>query len=335
MDPHFPLFSVIVPAYNSAGFISKCIESVLGQSCPEFELILVDDGSSDNTLAICQAYAAKDCRIKVLHKENGGHTSARNEGLKISSGEYIAFLDSDDWLALQTLELCQKEILNSKSDIVVFRMQNSDNPKPFPVLVPDGCYEVRKLEKMPGVSIIMGSDGKFVFPKSLSAKCFKRELLYNIQMSVPKEISIGEDGLSFIGTLLKSRSISVIANDDRACYHCLVRQNSVSRSADVDAFEKMIVLLLRYNDILNSDVDHSKQYDRLVVAELYTAALLVMRSGCNSTIISAGLHDAVQHSVISQAFKNAKFGIRGYRHLVKRFILRHRFWRLAKLIDSI
>ena len=86
MSTQYPLFSVIVPAYNSAAFIHTCIDSVLGQTCPDFELILVDDGSKDDTLALCSAYARRDPRIRVFHKENGGHTSARNAGLEASVG---------------------------------------------------------------------------------------------------------------------------------------------------------------------------------------------------------------------------------------------------------
>ena len=110
-----PLFSIVVPAYNSAPFIKKCIESVLAQTCGDYELILVDDGSTDDTYSVCKNYAQLDSRIKVLHKQNGGHTSARNKGLKESVGKYIFFLDSDDWLEEQTLEICEEKINIHKS----------------------------------------------------------------------------------------------------------------------------------------------------------------------------------------------------------------------------
>lgn len=92
-----PLFSVIIPVYNVEPYLRKCIESVLNQKYENFEVLLIDDGSSDGCPAICDEYAIRDSRIKVLHKENGGLSSARNAGLSLAKGEYILFLDSDDY----------------------------------------------------------------------------------------------------------------------------------------------------------------------------------------------------------------------------------------------
>lgn len=88
--------SVIVPVYNVEEYLPECIDSILGQRFDRFELILVDDGATDGSGAICDSYAAKDSRIRVLHKENGGLSSARNAGIEVASGKYIAFIDSDD-----------------------------------------------------------------------------------------------------------------------------------------------------------------------------------------------------------------------------------------------
>ena len=234
-----PLFSIIVPAYNSSLFIKKCIESVLNQTCNDYELILVDDGSQDETLLVCDSYAKDSSIIKVVHKENGGHTSARNEGIYQSSGRFIIFLDSDDWLSERTLEKCRQNILDYDSDIVVFQMKNSTSIKPFRVLIEDGNYVINKYRSLLLGKILMGIDGDYIFPKSLSGKCFRREIIIQSQLSVPKDILIGEDGAAFVGAALKAKQISVISNDCEACYHCLVRSGSVSRSPDIYAFEKM------------------------------------------------------------------------------------------------
>lgn len=100
------LYSIILPAYNSASFVEKAIQSILNQNYEYFELILIDDGSIDETLEIFEKYALIDKRVQVFHKENGGHTSARNYGLIRSKGDYIIFLDSDDWIDKSTLEIC-------------------------------------------------------------------------------------------------------------------------------------------------------------------------------------------------------------------------------------
>ena len=329
------LFSIIVPAYNSASFIRKCIDSILGQTCSDFELVLVDDGSKDDTLSICNAYAEKDGRVRVIHKENGGHTSARNAGLQIASGRYVLFVDSDDWLAEQTLEACKKEIDLNGADVLIFGIQNSTETKPYSVLISDGHYPVSHLNKTFALNLIIGPDGNFVFPKSLSAKCFKRDIVYSSQMSVPKEILIGEDGAAFVDTMLKAQSVSVIAGDERACYYCLIRSDSVSRTADADAFEKFTVLLIYYHEMLaNQAFDYSEQFYRYVVAQLYNAVLYVIRSGGGKEELNAGLSRALTDSVISQGLKKARFGLKGYRLIIKKFILRHRFWGLAKKLDG-
>lgn len=94
-----PILSIIVPVYNSETFIDRCVDSILNQTFKDFELILVDDGSSDNSLFKCRNLSSHDTRIRVIHKDNGGVSSARNEGLNEARGEWIAFVDSDDWIS--------------------------------------------------------------------------------------------------------------------------------------------------------------------------------------------------------------------------------------------
>ena len=100
-----PEISVIVPVYQAEQYLERCIKSVLVQTYFDFELILINDGSPDNSLQICNEWAEKDNRIHVIHKENGGASSARNAGLKVAKGNWITFLDSDDWLDKSTLKM--------------------------------------------------------------------------------------------------------------------------------------------------------------------------------------------------------------------------------------
>ncbi len=93
-----PTISVIVPVYNAESTLQRCVDSILAQTFEDFELILINDGSKDQSGDICDEYAAKDSRVKVIHKPNGGVSSARNAGLRIAHGEYIAFIDSDDYI---------------------------------------------------------------------------------------------------------------------------------------------------------------------------------------------------------------------------------------------
>ncbi|MBQ3128907.1 MAG: glycosyltransferase [Clostridia bacterium] len=112
--------SVVIPVYNVEKYLCECVDSVLKQTYSSYEIILVDDGSTDSSGSICDSYAINDSRISVIHKENGGLSSARNEGLKKANGKYIYFLDSDDYLKAQTLEKLVETAEKENSDIVFF-----------------------------------------------------------------------------------------------------------------------------------------------------------------------------------------------------------------------
>ena len=118
------MVSIIVPIDNIQEYLPKCIDSILAQTYPDFEMILVDDGSTDTSGEICEEYAAKDKRIKVIHKDNGGLTSARNAGLCNASGTYIMHIDGDDWIEPDMLTLLVNSAESNDADIVIgdFRM---------------------------------------------------------------------------------------------------------------------------------------------------------------------------------------------------------------------
>lgn len=113
------MVSVIVPIYNVEKYLKQCIESILNQTFYDFELILVEDGSPDSCCKICDNYHLLDSRIVVIHKENGGLSDARNAGLEIAKGEYIVFVDSDDWIEPQYLEILYNKISEYNADIVI------------------------------------------------------------------------------------------------------------------------------------------------------------------------------------------------------------------------
>lgn len=122
MNEYNPLISVIIPVYKVEKFLKRCVESVLNQSYTNFEIILVDDGSPDNCGKICDDYAKKDARISVIHKKNGGLSSARNAGLDVAKGEWIFFIDSDDCIKEETFEELIKYSEKGKYDVVVGQM---------------------------------------------------------------------------------------------------------------------------------------------------------------------------------------------------------------------
>ena len=131
------LISVIIPVYKVEAYLTACVESVLAQTYRNFELILVDDGSPDNCPSMCDDFAARDSRIRVIHKENGGLSSARNAGIDAARGDYLAFLDSDDLWTPLFLERLYSAVQETGADLAVclFRRFRSDPPKELPETV--------------------------------------------------------------------------------------------------------------------------------------------------------------------------------------------------------
>jgi glycosyltransferase involved in cell wall biosynthesis len=117
------LISIIIPVYNVEKYLNRCVDSIVNQTYSNIEIILVDDGSKDKSGEICDKYAMKDQRIKVFHKKNGGLSDARNYGLKEATGDYISFVDSDDWLETDIYEKCMNSNKKYDADIINFAMQ--------------------------------------------------------------------------------------------------------------------------------------------------------------------------------------------------------------------
>jgi glycosyltransferase involved in cell wall biosynthesis len=116
-----PKISIIVPLYNTERYLQRCFDSLVNQTLKEIEIILVNDGSTDNSSKICDEYAKRDRRIKVIHKENGGVSSARNTGMELASGEFLAFVDSDDYVTKEYIgRMLEYYKIYPDADIVIF-----------------------------------------------------------------------------------------------------------------------------------------------------------------------------------------------------------------------
>lgn len=146
-----PRFSVVIPVYKVEKYLRQCLDSVLAQSYTDFEIVVVDDGSPDNCPAICDAYAAADSRVTVIHKENGGLSDARNAGLLAATGEYVIFMDSDDYyLSTDLFTEIDAKIAETACDAVFFQYRKyieksktlKESPVPYPETMGMSCNEV-------------------------------------------------------------------------------------------------------------------------------------------------------------------------------------------------
>lgn len=221
------LFSVIVPIYNIEKYIKRCIDSVLSQSFTDFELILVDDGSPDKCGAICDEYAGKDTRIKVIHKENGGLVSARQAGIKVASGDYIFHLDGDDAVLPDALESAQNIIKETNADIVSFSYKCSVNEEIGETvcdLVNEGLYRKEKIEQHIFPKLLSDKNMNHIF-YFLWGKAIKRELATKHQLGVNTAISLGEDLSCIVPCYLEAETVYM---SKKAIYLYTIRNDSIS-----------------------------------------------------------------------------------------------------------
>lgn len=188
--------SIIVPVYKVEHSIHRCIDSILAQSFKDFELILVDDGSPDNSGAICNDYATKDKRVRVIHKKNGGVSSARNAGLDIATGEYITFVDSDDYIAIDYLQQMQSD----GSDLIISGVDTLNHEGNL--LYTHKFHSEYFTSKE---NIILPLLYKQLMLYSPYSKLFRRNLIQELNLRFPIGVTWGEDGM-FVSDYLQAVS---------------------------------------------------------------------------------------------------------------------------------
>lgn len=184
------LVSVVIPVYKAERYISACIDSVIAQICVDWEMILVDDGSPDNSGAICDEYATRDARIKVIHKKNAGVSAARNDGIQLAQGKYLSFIDSDDYV----LPTYLSDMLEYEADVVVTAYRN--------FFEPTGEWRIDRIEKNLFFSSEKGNlsdalprmemDSKWMGP---AAKLYLRSIVMDNHLQFDPSLDYGEDHL--------------------------------------------------------------------------------------------------------------------------------------------
>ncbi len=214
------LISVIVPVYNVEKYLRKCIDSIVNQTYKNLEIILVDDGSTDGSGKICDEYAEKDSRIRVIHKENGGQATARNAALDIVTGSFIAFADSDDWLSDVFIEKMYSEILRANADIsVCARMNIFADGRDVPAFNGMSSAVMNNVQALKNMLIYNNMDA------APWDKLYKSTLLKTLRFPTGY---ICEDIPFVFGAVMNAEKVVYI---NKPLYYYLQRQGSTSRSA--------------------------------------------------------------------------------------------------------
>ena len=236
-----PLVSVIIPVYNAEKYISSTLESLRRQTFREFEVLIIDDGSTDNSTSICNQYVLEDNRFKLIRKINGGVSSARNIGLNQARGKYIYFMDSDDWVENTLLEVCLKPLEELNVDMVVFGMSFDIEKKGRVINRIIKTYPKKILcpEKWKNEFIELYENN---YISSMCNKIIKRELLdlYNIRFD--EKITNYEDLIFAISCINRCKNIQIIST---CFYHYILRDELGMSRKYKEGLSSMIPKLIK------------------------------------------------------------------------------------------
>lgn len=193
-----PLISVVVPVYNAEKTLQECVDSILSQEYEDYELLLVDDGSKDSSPLICDEYSQKDDRVKIFHKPNGGVSSARNLGINKATGEWLTFIDADDYITNGYLD----GVVEQKEDVLIKGYQKFDNA---------GIVARKEAEDLLGISDFPDFLSQYVTDSLLRCpwtKFYKRSLIGDLRFLT--DMKIGEDAWFVFNYLAKCKSFAVL-----------------------------------------------------------------------------------------------------------------------------
>lgn len=254
-----PFISMIVPVYNVQEYLETCIRSVINQTFTNIELILVDDGSTDQSGDICDKFAAMDDRIRVVHTKNCGLVSARKKGLQLAKGKYIGFVDGDDWVDDNMLSAMCQQVQKTGADIVI-----CDVIKEYPNCketveqnISGGEYDKYLLTQNIYPRMIYAGDFfEFGLLPCMCNKIYKTELVKEIYNLVNKEINVGEDVCCTYRALYEASKIVYIKGE--YLYHYRQHSDSMMKKSYIDNMDKVLLML----NFLSNQFSGAEQYIR-------------------------------------------------------------------------
>lgn len=229
-----PLFSIIVPVYNASKYLKKCVDTIISQTYENIEVILIDDGSTDNSGKICDQYSINDKRVKVIHKKNEGVSIARETGVKLATGEYISCIDSDDWISENYFNFFSSIIKEEHPDIAYCSYYSviNDVVLKHKQQIETGIYNKNKIIEKIFPILLENAKGEYFIPH-LWAAVFKKKLYEKYQVKNVK-IDIGEDNACNKCMIYHANSIYL---SNEALYYYRINSDSVTSGNKVYLWE--------------------------------------------------------------------------------------------------
>lgn len=262
------MVSVIIPVYNVEKFLNRCVDSILSQTYKNIEIILVDDGAQDSSPQICDEYAHKDIRVKVIHKNNGGLASARNAGLKVAKGDYILFVDSDDWIKDITVEELLNIAVKNQVDFVRFIPVSAgypDRPDGTPInfgtedFMEDGVYNKEKMIRDIYPRLFVTPQLTMGPIVAAWRSLYNRKFLVDNNLYFDEEVKYSEDAIFSAKVVYNSNKFYYIKGG--YYYNYFYNTSSITKSFKKDRWNVCKILSSTFKKEFGnkSDYDFSKQ----------------------------------------------------------------------------
>lgn len=286
-----PKVSMIIPVYKTAAWLPKCLDSCLAQTYANIEIILIDDGSPDNCGEICDRYAEQDARVVVIHQENGGVSAARNAGLKKASGEFVLYVDSDDWIDPDMVECMVKEQLAGQYDLVICGRRKFHNQQLTSEITPG------KKEMHSRIDVLSDclQRRKLIYYAPICCKLYRKSIIEEFCLHFDTSLKIDEDFLFALNYLEYTRSEVYV---DKALYNirALTYDKSTHyQTADVELqWNNQIKLFNAYKKLFltaGAYADVKGKVDRFLLFVIKVVLTRTISAGCPRKAVIAKLKD--------------------------------------------
>lgn len=320
--------SVIVPIYNNEKYLKECIESIIEQSYMETEIILVDDGSTDKCPQICDEYAKKSNKIKVIHKKNGGVSSARNNGIAEATGEWISFVDSDDWIEPTYLEEMINAANKNKADIALcgYKRVASNDEKicwsNYNKVITSKEYLINCLNPQTGFGFC-------------HMKLIKKDKIQNIKFD--EKLKVGEDALFNI-ELSKNVETAVYVN--KYLYNYRINMSSAVKKFDKDYPEKYIKSMKKISNYIEKNTENNNDIQQNLYDFIAFHVLLIAVNYCynpenNRNGGKKSLSNICNQEPLKNAIKNSDYKNLSITRKMTLFTIKHKLYWITGIICKI
>lgn len=308
--------SIIIPVYNGEKYIKECIDSIRNQTHSNLQIIIVNDGSIDNTSTICEQYARIDKRIQIINKKNAGLVAARKTGIQYASGEYVGFVDADDWIDKDMYESLLIVMEKYQCDLVTSGAYRQFGEK-YSIdknVISEGVYHRAEIEqKVLPYMLYNGTYFQMGVRPNVVNKLFRKDLLEIVLAKVPDKITNGEDVAITYSYLLHSQTVFLM---DSAYYHYRQHSGSMSQShTDIDTNEITGIRLL-YSHLYSEFIKSSLSAVLLKQLDFYISHLLIQRYSWiyddNTTVFR--IFGGVNHDCKIGIYGAGKFGKQIFNH---------------------